>query len=105
MDYVVFQDIPIDVVQTIGLLTHSTKTYLNLALSCKQNSKILTNVGKRLKAQRLFTTITTDEYDVKRWKINGKEHRENGPAVISNGNNQSGYLRISSKAAAGSVKI
>ena len=81
-----FQDIPLDVIQTIGLLTHSTTSYLNLALSCKQNSKILTNIGKRVKALRWFTTITIDKYGSKSWYINGKYHREDGPAYIgSNG--------------------
>lgn len=69
--------LPIDIVQLIGLYTQSTVDYLHIALCCKQYSKILAN-PRRQKALQHFTKITTDQYGIKEWRINGKKNRIDG---------------------------
>ena len=80
--------LPVDVVQIIGLKTHSTKTYLNLALCCGKFSKLLQKPRRKGCLQH-FTHIIhiNDIYGRTEWRINGKLHREDGPAIeYSNGN-------------------
>ena len=84
---------PIDVIQLIGLYTNSTNDYLSLALCCKHHLKLLKNyktngeyTGLRKKALNYFTIIiydTKSKYGTKSktWCINGKLHREDGPAI------------------------
>ena len=73
--------LPIDVVQLIGLYTYSTDTYLNLTLVCKNHLPLVTDKAKRFKAIKHFTNIEIDENGSKQWRINGKLHREDGPAI------------------------
>ena len=113
--------LPTDVVQKIGLATQSTETYLNLALCCKRFSKLLQK-PRRERVLQHFTKIaiqgsintyddnddSDDEYDSvdysidsiddvkewrnKEWRINGKRHREDGPAIEGSNGNKAWYL-------------
>ena len=77
--------VPIDIIQFIGFKINSTQDYLSLALCCKQTGKLLTKKDLRLKAIIHFTKIVekVDQYGkYKEWTINGKIHREDGPAKI-----------------------
>lgn len=109
-----FSDLPIDIVQHIGLLTHSTSDYLNLALCNKQHLKILQNPRKWRVLKQFTQTFKTkhstgytingrlhreDGYAImyangtKIWYINGQRHRENGPAYISRDGSKSWWIK------------
>ena len=74
--------LPIDVIKLIGLRNQSTQSYLNLALCCRRFSKLLQK-PRRCTFLRHFTEIEhkNDGWGKrKEWWINGKRHREDGPA-------------------------
>ena len=84
--------LPIDVVQLIGLETQSTQSYLNLSLCCRRFLKLLQK-PRRKKVLRYFTCIKThNHHNVKEWYVNGKLHREDGPAVEWEDGSKSWYV-------------
>ena len=85
--------LPIDVVQLIGLATGSTQSYLNLALCCKSFSKLLQKPRREV-CLRYFTCIIVHNKWEKRkeWRINGKFHREDGPAIEWSNGDKEWYL-------------
>ena len=86
--------LPIDIIQFIGFKTNSTQDYLSLALCCKQTGKILTRKALRINALKHFTKV--EENNVSKYKewilINGKRHREDGPARIWSDGNRSWWI-------------